>query len=103
MTIMELDNYFRIGFRRITGSSTDDRVQTFLERDALAIDSIMPAGGFINENSHPGAQGLTSENDPTLRAVFISSFVGKSEPLVVVVVLFTSSLLSVRHEYIIHI
>lgn len=76
-TIMQFDTYFKRGFRR-TADSSDNRVQSFLDRNALAIEtadpSADPTGAFIAENVHPGGQGLTPENDPTLRAIFISGF-----------------------------
>ena len=77
VSIANFNKYFVMGFNDAAASTSDTRVQSFLGRNAIAIDSTMPVGGFIDENSHPGGQGLKPYEDPTLRAVVIGTFVGK--------------------------
>ena len=57
-------------------------VQRFRGKRALAINSVTPLGGFLSENIHPGGADLDADEDPTLRAVLLGTYVGKGSLII---------------------
>lgn len=76
VSIVDFNTAFKAGFNAAAADSTDDRVQQFYRRNALAINF---QDGIINANFHPSllSQNISAEIDPTLRAVLLGSYVGK--------------------------
>lgn len=73
---------FNEGFESEANSDTSSLVQSFEGRDAIVV---MPLPGDDRTetelNQHPGFLSADAQDDPTRRAVFLGSYVGKDTEL----------------------
>lgn len=76
ISITEFDDAFMRGYN-VSIIAKDQRVQDFRGRSALVIDNTT-LNDLIGGNYHPGGQGLEAAMDPTLRAIFLGSYVGNT-------------------------
>ena len=83
VTIGQFDTYFQAGVNAQDLGSDTSYVQTFMGRPALAIDVVNENPLTMTEmNAHPfgvseGGNDLPASQDPTRRAVIISTSVGE--------------------------
>ncbi len=86
VSIGEFDTYFRRGVANANPNADNSLIRIFRDRRALAIESVNnDINGFsmTEMNALPfgrtdrGGDPLSPDDDPTLRAVFINSYVGK--------------------------